>query len=183
MQQELGPKWVQPYFLEHLSLLGPCPALVAFVLSSPGGRHFPGPGNVWDLLCFCSLPGSVQGQSRRIRDRCAVRDGFWRSCSGLSLAFPFYFGSRGQPVHISMLSLCRRPMPSISLGGDNFGACQDSPGFSGCAEPRAWAVGAGFWGACGISLFPAGFGELQVSSACCLLSLGQEGAPGRMLQA
>lgn len=101
------------------------------------------------------------------------------------LSFSFYFGSRGQPVHVSMPSpsLCRGPMPSISLGGDNFGACQDSLGLSGCAELRAWAVGAGFWGACGISLSPAGFGELRVSSACWLLSLGQEDALGRMLQA
>lgn len=67
-------------------------------------------GNVWDLLCFCSLPGSVQGQSRRIRDRCAVRDGFWRSCSGLSSVFPFILGAEGS------LSMSPCPAPASAEG-------------------------------------------------------------------
>lgn len=31
------------------------------LLTSPGGRHFPGMGNVWDLQYFCRSPSDVWG--------------------------------------------------------------------------------------------------------------------------
>lgn len=106
----IGSKVGAALFFGTFKLAGSVPCPLAFLLSSPGGRHFPGTGNVWDLLCFCSLPGSVQGQSRRIRDRCAVRDGFWRSCSGLSSVFPFILGAEGS------LSMSPCPAPASAEG-------------------------------------------------------------------